>query len=113
MRRHDHLKQKHEDAIKANKEYSKNLLNTIKENTELRTAAEKDAEVLMDTLSTNQVLIEEVKVKDAIIRTNDMLNNGTNETENRAQASSENNIIRCNKFVVGLISPFLVRINPL
>jgi hypothetical protein len=36
-------------------------------------SAEKDAEVLMDALNVNQVLMEEIKVKDAIIRTDEEL----------------------------------------
>ena len=74
-RRHEHLKQKFEETIKANKEYSKRLMETIKENTELKTSSEKEAEVLIDTLNLNQVLMEEIKVKDDIIRTNEELKN--------------------------------------
>ena len=57
-RRHEQLKQKYDDAIKANKEYSKNLLKTIEENTQIKMSSEKDAEVLMDALNMNQVLME-------------------------------------------------------
>ena len=73
-RRHDALKEKHEEANKKNKEYSKNIFSYIKENTELKNDAVKDAETLADTLSINQVLVEEIKVKDQIIRANEILN---------------------------------------
>ena len=103
-RRHDQLKQKHEDAIKTNKEYSKNLLKTIKENTELKASAEKDAEVLMDTLSINQVLMEEVKVKDAIIKADELLRDSQStskktedDTDTEVHIQNRRNIIRCNK----------------
>ena len=65
-RRHEALKEKHEETIKKNKEYAKNLFQCIKENTELKNNAEKDAETLKDTLSINQVLVEEIKIKDDI-----------------------------------------------
>ena len=69
-RRHEQLKQKYYDLLKANKEYSKNLFSTINENTELKVASQKEAEILMDTLHMNQVLMEEIKVEDAIIKSN-------------------------------------------
>ena len=78
-RRHDALKEKYEEVIKKNKEYAKNVFNAIKENTELRTNAEKDAEILADTLSINQVLVEEIKVKDEIIKADELLNQNKNE----------------------------------
>ena len=56
-RRHEQLKPKYDDAIQANKEYSKNLLKTIEENTQIKMSTEKDAEVLMDALNMNQVLM--------------------------------------------------------
>ena len=64
-RRHEQLKPKYDDANPANKEYSKNLLKTIEENTQIKMSAEKDAEVLMDAfkvllqsaLNMNQVLM--------------------------------------------------------
>ena len=74
-RRHEQLKQKYDDLVKANKEYSKNLFSTINENTELKVAAQKEAEILMDTLHMNQVLLEEIKVKDAIIKSNEEIQN--------------------------------------
>ena len=79
----------------------KTLFNTIKENTELKAAAEKDAEVLMDTLSINQVLMEEVKVKDPIIKTNESLSDVQkrlimikNEKEEPA-VKNQSNIVKC------------------
>ena len=68
QRRHEQLKEKHGEVVDANKEYSKNILSILKENNEMKAKAEKDAEALMDTLSMNQVLVEEVKVKDATIK---------------------------------------------
>ena len=74
-RRHKTLEKKHEETIKKNKEYAKNLFQTIKENTELKNNAKKDAETLTDTLSINQVLVEEIKIKDKIIKANEILIN--------------------------------------
>ena len=68
QRRHEQLKEKHGEVVDANKEYSKSILNILKENNEMKAKADKDAEALMDTLSMNQVLVEEVKVKDATIK---------------------------------------------
>ena len=73
-RRHETLKEKHEEIIKKNKEYAKNLFQTI-QNTELKNNAKKDAETLTDTLSINQVLVEEIKIKDKIIKANEILIN--------------------------------------
>ena len=56
------------------KEYAKNVFSALKENTELKDAAERDMETLTDTLSMNQVLVEEIKVKDQIIKANEILN---------------------------------------
>ena len=59
--------------MKNDKYNCKKLLETIKENTDLRDKAKSDAETLADTLSVNQVLMEEINVKDAILETNDDL----------------------------------------
>ena len=55
-RRHEALKEKYDDVVIKNKEYAKKLLSCIKENTELKNEAEKDAETLADTLNMNQIL---------------------------------------------------------
>ena len=97
-RRHEQLKQKYDDAIKANKEYSKNLLKTIEENTQIKMSAEKDAEVLMDALNMNQVLMEEIKVKDAIIRTNEELQVVSNRDGVQNESSKKNtSLVECSK----------------
>ena len=97
-RRHEQLKQKFEDAIKSNKEYTKRLMDTIKDNTELRKSSEQEAEVLMDTLHTNQVLMEEIKVKDAIIRTNEELRNSDQNSDDQAvTARNEVTLAKCDK----------------
>ena len=75
QRRHDQLKQRYEEAVKSNKEYSKRLAEALKDNTELKEKARTDAEILTDTISVNQVLMEEIKVKNAIIEANEKLNN--------------------------------------
>ena len=67
-RRHEQLKEKHDEAMKANKEYAKNVFSITKDYTEMKETAEKDAGALMDALSINQVLVEEVKIKDAMIK---------------------------------------------
>ena len=59
-RRHDQLKEKYEQLDKDNKKYAKNLFEALKENTDLKEAASKDAEALEDALNTNQVLCEEI-----------------------------------------------------
>ena len=46
--------------VKENKKYSKNLIDAIKENTELKEAAKQDAEILQDTININQVLMKEI-----------------------------------------------------
>ena len=105
QRRHVQLKEKYEDVVKANKEYSKNVFNVVKENQEMKVSAEKDAEALMDALSMNQVLIEEVKVKDAIIKAQEdelKLNTETSqivseERENEVSVIRESNDIKCDK----------------
>ena len=74
-RRHGQLKEKYDEAIKKNKEYAQDLFKVIKENSELKDAAETDAETLTDTLGMNLVLVEEIKVKDKIIKANKLLNN--------------------------------------
>ena len=61
-----------------NKEYERDLFKYINENTELKKNAEKDEETLADTISINQVLTEEIKVKDQIIKANEMINSNTN-----------------------------------
>ena len=84
-RRHEQLKAKYEQVLKNDKDNCKKLFEKIKENTNLRDKAKSDAETLADTLSVNQVLMEEIKVKDAIIEANDNLS----DTEaNKAQESS-------------------------
>ena len=80
-RRHDALKEKHEEVTKKNKEYAKNLFHYIQENTELKQNAKQDAETLADTLSINQVLVEEIKVKDEIIKANEILIKQNTSTE--------------------------------
>ena len=101
-RRHEVLKEKHEEAVKKNKEYARNLFQYIQENTELKNDAKKDAETLADTLSMNQVLVEELKVKDEIIKANEILlneNNRDNVTENVNVVNKSNrnsNKIQCN-----------------
>ena len=72
-RRHEQLKQKYEQVNKDNKEYSKNLFNALKENSDLKDKSTSDAETLADTLGVNQVLMEEIKVKDAIIEANEKI----------------------------------------
>ena len=52
-RRHEALKEKYDEAVNKNKEYAKKLFNCLKENTELKDNAEKDAETLADTLNMN------------------------------------------------------------
>ena len=74
-RRHVALKEKYEEVMKKNREYAKDIFKYIEENTELKNNAEKDAEILADTLSINQVLTEEIKVKDQIIKANEIINN--------------------------------------
>ena len=68
-RRHEQLKQKYEQVNKDNK----NLFNALKENSDLTDKSESDAETLADTLGVNQVLMEEIKVKDAIIEANEKI----------------------------------------
>ena len=68
------MKQKYEETNKDNKEYAKNLFNALKENSDLKDKSVSDAETLADTLSINQVLMEEIKVKDAIIKANETIN---------------------------------------
>jgi hypothetical protein len=103
-RRHGQLKEKYDEAIKKNKEYAQDLFKVIKENSELKEAAETDAETLTDTLGINQVLVEEIKVKDKIIKANELLNNleknaesviidDTDDKDDR----SNTKIIKCSK----------------
>ena len=80
-RRHEALKEKYEEAIKKNKEYAKDIFKYITENAELKSNAETDAEALADTLSINQVLVEEIKVKDKIIETNELINKNKKNDE--------------------------------
>ena len=82
-RRHEQLKQKYEQTNKDNKEYAKNLFNALKENTELKEKSVSDAETLADTLSVNQVLMEEIKVKDAIIEANEKINNNKEKEDEK------------------------------
>ena len=68
------------------------MYDTLAENSELKDKAKTDTDILTDTLSVNQVLMEEIKVKDAIIEANEKLSK-TNEDENRTsndQTSAEN-----------------------
>ena len=69
----------YDDTNKENKKYSKNLTEALKENMNLKRDAEKDAQTLEDTLSMNQVLIEELKVKDAIIKVDNILQKEPNK----------------------------------
>ena len=94
QRRHEQLKQKYEQSVKDNKVYAKSLFDTLQENSALKDKAERDAETLADTLSVNQVLMEEIKVKDAIIEANEKLTSIRQEKED--EETSEN-WIRCNK----------------
>ena len=93
-RRHDQLKQKCEELNKDNKKYAKNLVEALKENSDLKEAANKDSEALEDALNTNQVLIEEIKVKNAIIEADNILaqqgemkNNEVNTAMTRVRCS--------------------------
>ena len=103
IRRHDTLKEKYEEVIKKNKEYAKNLFVMIQEITELKENAIKDAETLTDTLSMNQVLVEEIKVKDDIIKANEILMNQKATTSNtdvvtdvtRNTSQSKSRIVEC------------------
>ena len=54
-----------------NKKYSKDLGQTLKQMEVLKMNAERDADTLTDTLNANQVLLEEFKVKDKIIKANE------------------------------------------
>ena len=75
------MKEKYEEAIKKNKEYAKDIFKYITQNAELKSNAETDAEALADTLSINQVLVEEIKVKDKIIETNELINKNKKNDE--------------------------------
>ena len=83
-RRHEQLKQKYEDINKDNKTYASKLIEALKENTSLKEEAEKDANTLEDTLAINQVLTEEIKVKDAIIEANKILEEAQNNSVDEA-----------------------------
>ena len=67
------MREKYDEILKKNKEYAKDMFKYMKEHTDLKNNAKKDSEVLADTLSFNQVLTEEIKVKDQIIKANEML----------------------------------------
>ena len=96
-RRHEALKEKYDEVMKKNKEYAKDVFKYIKENTDLKNNAEKDAETLADTLSINQVLTEEIKVKDQIIKANEILNNNDlNVLENDTSVVREDSVTRGN-----------------
>ena len=104
MRRHNALKEKYDEAIKKIKEYAKNLFSIIKENTELKDNAIKDAETLADALSMNQVLVEEIKVKDDIIKANDILMNpkatnsntvNVNVVDTGNTSQSKSSLVKC------------------
>ena len=95
QRRHDQLKEKYEEAIKNNKEYAKTLFDVLKENAQLKATAESDSETLNDTLSINQVLVEELKVKDKIIEANELLNKNKDNKENEEEQST--NSAQCTK----------------
>ena len=47
------------------------MFDALKENCELKDKSKNDAETLSDKLAVNQVLMEELKVKDAIIKANE------------------------------------------
>ena len=63
------------------------MVEALKENTILKEAGKKDAEVLEDALNTNQVLIEEIRVKDALIE--------IGNEDNRSTEITEPNGVRC------------------
>ena len=72
----------------------------IKENTNLKEEAKRDAEVLQDTINMNQVLMEEIKVKDDIIKASDSISEINNAKDNHQRANKENieslgDTIRC------------------
>ena len=101
-RRHEALKEKYDEMNKKNKEYSKDIFKYIKENTDLRVNAERDAEALADTLSINQVLTEEIKIKNQIIEANEIINNqvAVNSLEDITRRDGENadnriEIVKC------------------
>ena len=102
-RRHEALKEKYDEAVNKNKEYAKKLFNCLKENTELKDNAEKDAETLADTLNMNQVLLEEIKVKDEIIKADQKIKetevniNVINVEHESTEQSSNRNVAKCNK----------------
>ena len=96
-RRHEALKEKYEEAIKKNKEYAKDIFKYIKENAELKANAETDAEALADTLSINQVLVEEIKVKDKIIETNEMINKSKNADVDEVMIENSEKTFNCSE----------------
>ena len=93
-RRHDQLKQKYDDMNKDNKKYAKNLIEALKENTLLKENAKKDVETLEDALNMNQVLIEEIKVKDATINADKTSRKNADDIEENPP-TPYNNSIRC------------------
>ena len=96
-RRHELMKQKHENMNNDNKNYAKRLIEVIKENTHLKETAKKDAETLEDTLNMNQVLIEEIKVKDATIEAEAFLSKLGKEKEGEIINKDAKRTYRCNK----------------
>ena len=89
QRRHEQLKQKYDNINKDNIKYSKNLFEALQENEILKETIKKDAETLQDTLNMNQVLIEEIKVKDLIIKANEKINLSDANNETNLIQSSE------------------------
>ena len=63
---------------------------------DLKTHAEKDAQTLEDTISMNQVLIEEIKVKDAIKEADKILEKEANKEKVDNLSDS---MIACNECV--------------
>ena len=61
---------------------------------DLKTHAEKDAQTLEDTISMNQVLIEEIKVKDAIIEADKILQKEPNTDKVNDQSGG---MVACNE----------------
>ena len=106
IRRHEALKEKYEEVVNKNKEYSKKLFSCMKENTELKNTAEKDADTLADTLNMNQVLVEELKVKDDIIKANEKIREseanievveGNNGNKEPIRQTDSSNMVKCDE----------------
>ena len=68
----------------------------MKENTSLKEAASRDSEALEDALNTNQVLIEEIKVKDAIIEADNTIARQGEKSGTKATEMPSLSGVRCN-----------------